>query len=100
MIGEKRTAEQWDGLKSRARFLKANGDSVRVIARKLGVSVGAVGDWTRGMDEEPTYYVDCAKCGERFTASRSHATYCSERCARRARAWRAWERQQEKRNAA
>ena len=85
MIGEKRTQEQWDGLKSRARFLKANGDSVRVIAEKLGVSPGAVGDWVRGMDVEPVVYRECAAsgCWQKFATWTRKRVFCSRRCQQR-----------------
>lgn len=67
-------------LKERAKVLKAQGDSVRVIADALGVGKSAVGDWVCGMHEEPAMLKYCAKCGDAFLACRSDSTRCPSRC--------------------
>lgn len=71
-----------EGLRERARFMRRNGDSLRVIEAQLGVHYSTVGDWTRGMLDEPTYFRECAApgCFVTFTCNRSHKRYCSRAC--------------------
>lgn len=80
-------------LAAHARFLKANGDSVRVIADKLQVPRSTVGDWVRGMDIEPVVYRECAgpRCAERFATWMRTKRYCCKLCQSRRRAQEMWE---------
>jgi transcriptional regulator with XRE-family HTH domain len=59
-----------------AKVLRSQGNSVRVIATKLGVPRATVGDWLRGTAARPTYSRVCFICGATFTAARSHAKAC------------------------
>jgi hypothetical protein len=55
--------------------LRREGESVRTIAKQLGVPKSTVGDWIRGQGE-PRFLNTCW-CGERFYSTRWDALSCS-----------------------
>jgi hypothetical protein len=66
-----------ESVKGRARVLRQEGASIRVIAGTLGVPKSTVGNWLRDSAAEPQYVKTCW-CGTPFLAHRSHAMSCSE----------------------
>ena len=72
-------------VRDQALVLRSAGASIRVIASALDLPRSTVGDMLRGVGA-PSYYVICEQCGQGVIAARSHARYCSHRCA--CRAWR------------
>lgn len=75
-------ASKWFGYtdvkRREARVLRAQGDSVTVIARTLGVPRSTVGDWVRGMAEQAAMIRYCAWCGDAFLSQRCDRRFCCD----------------------
>lgn len=68
--------DRWQRARANALALRADGLSIREIARRLGLAPSTVGQWLRGRGERFEIRA-CKLCGERFIAHTGRQRFCT-----------------------